>query len=439
MAKRLLNRLTQDEIQRPGATPNRENIIDRHFYFMKRVYFLFKEIFLTLGLVAVIGLILVGLGSDFIIRVVSPQSPLKSISFARPEYSEFRAGLVIDEEGSYYGLSSSPTCSPGALFKISSDGKVRTILHKFRTDSPDEDQPAPGLSLGKDGNLYGITSGSRGPSIFKLSRGGTFQTLFRFDPDGRNGSGLLSLTAASGDKLYGTTSFGGPRDHGTVFALRNDGRDFQILHSFGVGPGEPSLPRASVIVGKSGDLYGTTLCGGHHGGTIFKLRIDGTDFTVIHRFGLSPEDGGHPEAELTLDGEETLYGLTQSGSDGRFGQIYQMNADGSDYRILHVFVAELGGIPYGSLFLGSDKNLYGLSAGGGAHESGNLFRILPTGGFEVIHDFQEDGNFLPSGGAFLTEHRGRLYGAIPCGGGVDHGNVFALPLEKPAQKLVARR
>ena len=55
--------------------------------------------------------------------------------------------------------------------------------------------------------------------------------------------------------LYGTTTFGGGKDDGTVFSVAMTGKE-RVLHSFS-GGSDGSLPTASLINVK-GKLYGTS-------------------------------------------------------------------------------------------------------------------------------------------------------------------------------------
>jgi uncharacterized repeat protein (TIGR03803 family) len=65
--------------------------------------------------------------------------------------------------------------------------------------------------------------------------------------------------------LYGTTEFGGALNYGVVFKLNTDGSNFQMLHSFKYGYYEGAFPHGGVIQGKDGNLYGTNL------GVIFRI------------------------------------------------------------------------------------------------------------------------------------------------------------------------
>src|SRR5437667_288151 len=131
-----------------------------------------------------------------------------------------------------------------------------------------------------------------------------------------------NLLQASDGVLYGTTSRGGilydPQlsmdawgGFGTVFKLNPDGRVygvnlgrsvFRCFRRFDRNGGEGFYPRASLLEGSDGALYGTTAYGGiteavtgYSFGTVFRLNKDGGGYTVLRRFtGLANGDGWEP-------------------------------------------------------------------------------------------------------------------------------------------------
>src|SRR5580693_6061380 len=69
-------------------------------------------------------------------------------------------------------------------------------------------------------------------------------------------------------------------------------------------------------------LYGTTEVGGLGMGTIFAVDADGSNYTVLHAFA-GGWDGSAPYAGLVLSGN-ALYGTTPAGA----GTVYSVNTDG---------------------------------------------------------------------------------------------------------------
>ena len=87
---------------------------------------------------------------------------------------------------------------------------------------------------------------------------------------------------------------------GTVFELAaplTAGMPDILLHSFPYLRGaDGSVPYSGVIMDSRGNLYGTTIYGGHGIGTVFELAAPlsaGMGDVVLHSFSGTP-DGGNP-------------------------------------------------------------------------------------------------------------------------------------------------
>src|SRR5262249_30625805 len=98
----------------------------------------------------------------------------------------------------------------------------------------------------------------------------------------------------------------------------------EVLYSFGTRSGDGIKPEATVVIDKSGDLYGTTTNGGSgifsNKGTGFRLtlRAAGTKWTeqVLYSFctQIACVDGTNPAAGVLIDKKSgRLYGTTSDG------------------------------------------------------------------------------------------------------------------------------
>jgi uncharacterized repeat protein (TIGR03803 family) len=116
--------------------------------------------------------------------------------------------------------------------------------------------------------------------------------------------------------------------------------------------------------------------GGHGDGTIFKVNTDGSDYTILHTFRGGREDGACPNGSLTLCGS-TLYGMTCSGGSddyfANYGTIFQINTDGSNFKVLHSFLGGNQGYNLQGDVVVSDSTLYGMTLQGGEHGWGLVF------------------------------------------------------------------
>jgi uncharacterized repeat protein (TIGR03803 family) len=273
------------------------------------------------------------------------------------------------------------------VFAINTEGNGFRVLHHFE---PYEDGYNPWSHLLLVGDtLFGTAwQGGHGDAgtVFSLKTDGSgFQVIhhFRF----ADGSGPMSPLIVSGKALFGMANNGGPSGKGAVFSLNTDGTGFTNLHFFtardsntatnadGMNPGNASL----LLSGTT--LYGTAFYGGGFGGgTVFKLNVDGTGFTVLHEFPeasdafLSTNDGGaYPATGVILSGN-TLYGTTTEGGPVGAGTVFALNTDGTRFRVLRSFSGGDGVAPMGGLVL-SGELLYGMTIAGGAGDYGTVFSL----------------------------------------------------------------
>lgn len=83
-------------------------------------------------------------------------------------------------------------------------------------------------------------------------------------------------------------------------------------------------------------LYGTTVYGGsENNGAIFRIDIDGNNFTNIYSFTTNNQSGFRPNPGLVLDGTN-LFGTTSGGGAG-YGTVFKIDTNGAGYSNLHVF------------------------------------------------------------------------------------------------------
>jgi uncharacterized repeat protein (TIGR03803 family) len=126
------------------------------------------------------------------------------------------------------------------------------------------------IAQGLDGDLYSTTpSGGRYGygAAFKISPSGALTVLYAFTggTDGANPYG--GLTLGRDGNLYGTAKAGGSSLHGTAFSITPSGT-MNCVHSFSVTDG--AYPLAPPVEGADGNFYGTASQGGPTLGVIYK-------------------------------------------------------------------------------------------------------------------------------------------------------------------------
>jgi uncharacterized repeat protein (TIGR03803 family) len=114
---------------------------------------------------------------------------------------------------------------------------------------------------------------------------------------------------------------------------------------------------------------------------LFKINEDGTNFTSLKNF--NGATGERPSGTPVWDSNGFFYGLTAYGGAHDKGTIYRVSADGSNFTVLHNF--STGGTPVGtSLTLGTDGVLYGITSQNN-ETLGEVFTINRNGtGFAVL-------------------------------------------------------
>ena len=213
-----------------------------------------------------------------------------------------------------------------------------TVLHTF-THGQDGGGPFAGLTMDKGGNLYSTASngGTNGGNcgsfgcgtVFKLTRKGSqwvFTPLYSFQASDDGTTPEAAVTIDPNGILYGTTTYGGSTNGGTVYNLRPKPGVCKsalcpwvetVMYSFkdDCCSGDGIFPAAGVVSDQAGNLYGTTTVGGGDGGAgaVYELSPSGLGWTetVLHGFGLP--DGITPYAGVIFDNAGNLYGTTQQG------------------------------------------------------------------------------------------------------------------------------
>ena len=173
-----------------------------------------------------------------------------------------RSDLVKGSDGALYGLTAYGSNSlAGAVFKITPDGTGYTVLRNFAETGGDANNPW-GLLEASDGVLYGVSNagGSAGyGALFKLGKDGSdYRVVHSFAHDGIDGIQPNPLFEGKDGALYGTTSGGGGYEGGTAFKINKDGAGYIILRNFRNGNEAGWYPAAGLVQAGDGIFYGTT-------------------------------------------------------------------------------------------------------------------------------------------------------------------------------------
>jgi uncharacterized repeat protein (TIGR03803 family) len=344
--------------------------------------------------------------------------------------------LIQGTDGELYGTTFEGGDSfSGVVFKIATGGK-ETVLHNF--EGYDGDYPSAGLVQAKNGVFYGTTSeggngycsGNGCGTVFEITAGGKFTTLYSFcTGDCSDGelpaSGLIQATNG---KFYGTAWMGGNHGAGTVFEITAGGK-FTTLYSFCAKKNciDGENPSGELTQATNGEFYGTTQYGGtHNDGTVFKITADGK-LTTLHSFAGS--DGERPMSRVIQATDGAFYGMTDAGAN-RGGTVFKITTTGkltTLYRFCTQKNCTDGADPTSGFVQGKDGDLYGTTSVGGTMMAGTVFKITTAGKLTTLYSFcaQEncsDGEFPESG--LVQANNGKFYGTT--NGFTLDGTIFSL-------------
>jgi uncharacterized repeat protein (TIGR03803 family) len=285
---------------------------------------------------------------------------------------------------------------------------------------------AEAVSQGRNGDIYTTSE-----------QGGTIDgTLFSFTPAGvvnivdDTAFGYFTLSGATvgadGD-LYGTDQDGGTGVCGTA----NCGRVYKVsptgtltvLHNFIGTDGQD--PHAPPILGANGKYYGTapTSNAGSGISTAYSVTSSGT-FTLLHTF--TSAEGEQVYGGLVQGSDGNLYGTSATGGANGFGTVFKMTTSGT-VTVLHSFDGTDGNASYWPLIQASDGNYYGVTYTGGANNEGVIFKITSTGTYTILHSLNNaNGDGQSPNSSLVQGTDSKLYGVTAQGPSGVNGTIFSL-------------
>jgi uncharacterized repeat protein (TIGR03803 family) len=428
-------------------------------------------------------LLIAGLSGLFATSLAEAQS-LSSVMFFNG--SQAQGNVTFGTDGSLYGLAGYPQ---GLTESVFGTGAVGGLIYRLSPDAGRVDSiyqygnPATFLGTGPRGalvsdgagNFYGVTQfNAMDPTPF-LHRVGS-GTVFKTSSDGKTYTVLHSFTTSTSTEapilnddgispmatlllkdgfLYGTTTVGGANGTGTIFRIATDGSGFIVLHNFAPVTSvnndlqpindDGASATTRLIFASNGYLYGVNSAGGINGtGTIYRLRIDGSEFSVLFSFDVSPildtgsgtlqtnSTGSYPQSGLLEAGVGWLYGTTNHEGANGYGNVYRIAFDGTQFTALQSFDGGSNGAnPRGELLLASDGTIVGTTSGGATQSDGT------TPGAGTLFSMTLDGSSLntlyvfgavlfgaaPTTGVVQSSD-GSFYGTTSQGGPYNQGTVY---------------
>ncbi len=366
--------------------------------------------------------------------------------FFGPDWDGFRpfCALVEGTDGALYGTAAGGgEVDGGTVFRINKDGSAYEILRSLGVSFVEGKNPFNGLTRLPGGRLVGTTfsgGGANSGCVFTLREDGSeYGLVWSFSASGGDGVGPANPLIESADGwLYGTTDGGGYYARGSVFRAAKDGSAYEVLHDFTGNELQGRGPVSGLVESRDGWLYGATSGEETYGtnistGLIFRLRKDGSDYAIAHRF-LTPPNRITPEGIRPVGGliEATnglFYGFTAAGGTNGFGTLYCIDVNdtnGTNFQVVFHLGTTNGGFAGARPMQASDGLLYAVASGSPQRTNGAVFRVQPNGeGLEVLRRFSGGDGSVPVAPVFEAGD-GRLFGTTTNGGLAGRGLIYRM-------------
>lgn len=291
-------------------------------------------------------------------------------TFERNKFGQFPKGenpvigFAKGTDGNLYGITESGgKTNQGVMYKQKSPGAFK-VEHNFCSGQCTDIQGP--ITLGKDGNFYGIEFG--GGAIFRITPTGAWSLIYTLNSE--TDGYASTLMQGSDGNFYGTGEIGTPCDRqGTVFKFTPAGQ-FTILTSFQAFESVVG----NIVEATDGNFYGAA----DYGGTtnIFRLTPAGK-VTLIYQLQTGE---GSAVVSLMQASDGNLWGLTSDGGPvpARPGAVFAVTTNGANVADAAFSCSTTGCTPTG-MIQGTDGNFYGIAISGGSapgkNAMGTVFKI----------------------------------------------------------------
>lgn len=287
---------------------------------------------------------------------------------------------------------------------------------------PQVQDSASGVTVGAmvqgpagDENFYGATPRGgkyNAGTVYMLTPAGDLTVLYNFGEAGITDGAYPSggLTLGKDGSLYGVTYAGGQNNVGSLYRMARAVGKPEILYSFRGGKQDPpkkgqpppppltpaqiddlaaAYPVSAPILGSDNKIYGVTPTSNPGGGVLYRLGPDRV-LKCLHRFkNTEAATYGLFPSTLTLGSDGSFYGTTQGTDQARWETVFQFNpnaAAAGGVKIIYKFTPGEGAYANG-VIQGADHNLYGATYAGGPAARGVVFRLTLGGQYTILHAF----------------------------------------------------
>lgn len=341
----------------------------------------------------------------------------------------FLTTMVANAQTQFWGLTSAGgTNGNGTIFSTNGSGSNYTVQQSFSSFN-EGSAPHGSLIEATDGNMYGFSTwgGTNGMGLIFQFNPTTNQYTVKYNfgtnytDDGETPWG--SLMQASNGKLYGMTLSGGIADIGKIVEYDFAANTYSIVFDFAYV--DAKTPHGNLTEASDGKLYGMTTSGGtHNNGTLFQIDLINNLYSKKIDLG-DTTMGGVPYGSLMMANDNNLYGMTGYGGVNSKGVIFKYNTTSGTYTKLIDLIDSIGSNPWGSLIQASNGKLYGMTLHGGAFNFGVIFSYdIATNTLTKVFDFDGTNSGGGPTGDLVEAADGKLYGENGNGGANNYGVLF---------------
>jgi uncharacterized repeat protein (TIGR03803 family) len=334
-----------------------------------------------------------------------------------------RAGLMLGTDGNFWGATSAGGGgNRGNVYKVTPAGGF-TNLANFSSalgwapaGAPVAESATTWLCPLVDGGANGA-----GTMVRMTLDNAVVSVAAIADFGGTAGSAPSGGLLKVGTDFYGVTTAGGASNRGTTYVYNAAGLNLLANHSAGIG----SAAEGPLVRGQDGALYGSSREGGSVSlGSLTRVSTAGTRTRLVSFTGSSGAvKGQRPRGPLALAANTNFYGLTESGGSANAGTLFRLSAAGTP-TVFAEFAASGPRTPLGGLVAGTDGFLYGTTSLGGAADGGTLLKVDPsTNTWSAAAEFTAVTGTQPVG-TLTVGPDGALYGMTAAGGSSGMGTVF---------------
>jgi uncharacterized repeat protein (TIGR03803 family) len=342
---------------------------------------------------------------------------------------------ILGPDGSMWGTSNSRN-GVGVIYRLSPEGEFRSYPVRRRKIGM---VTYNDLLVGTDGLIYGTGRNggdNEAGTYYRLDANGEVRLLANFGgehgylPGGR-------LVRASDGYIYGVTSAGGDAGRGfygggTIFRI-NASHQIETVHSFEHRPWNPCFPSGGLVE-LDGYLYGSTYyCGDHNYGQIYRMNLQTFAVERLHSFDVPGIWG--PGGDLLLAADGKLYGGAEGGHPDISSVIFRIDPSGANLEVVHRYTSEENTAAAPGLVQDPSGDILGVTSGDSFRSRGQVFRLNPEVGYQIIHRFPDAAGHPANPGSGLTRGPdGTYYGSSAAGGrNVYYGTLYRLRITAEPQ------